>query len=226
MPLPQKLYITATALLPALALIVAVLGSILIGVASPTEAASVGALGTVVLTIMYRRLTWRVLIETLKRTLLINTMLMMIVVSGTMFSNIFQVHGGNRLVSQLVSVMDLTPFWTVSLFLLIVFLVGFILDWVSVVLICLPVFLPVMDGLGIDPMWFAITMIIVIQTSYLTPPMAPSIFYLRSIAPPEIGYRDMYQGVAPFVVCQVIVLVLVMFYPEISTYLPARLVAE
>ena len=226
LPLPQKLYITATALLPALALIVAVLGSILIGVASPTEAASVGALGTVVLTIMYGRLTWRVLIETLKRTLLINTMLMMIVVSGTMFSNIFQVHGGNRLVSQLVSVMDLTPFWTVFLFLLIVFLVGFILDWVSVVLICLPVFLPVMDGLGIDPMWFAITMIIVIQTSYLTPPMAPSIFYLRSIAPPEIGYRDMYQGVAPFVVCQVIVLVLVMFYPEISTYLPARLVAE
>ena len=226
LPLPRKLYITATALLPALALIVAVLGSILIGVASPTEAASVGALGTVVLTIMYRRLTWRVLVETLKRTLLINTMLMMIVVSGTMFSNIFRVHGGNQLVTQFVSFMDLTPFWTVSLFLLIVFLVGFILDWVSVVLICLPVFLPVMDGLGIDPIWFAITMIIVIQTSYLTPPMAPSIFYLKSIAPPEIGYRDMYQGVAPFVVCQIIVLILVMFYPELSTYLPARLVGE
>ncbi len=221
-PLGQKLWVTLTALLPATALIVAVLGSIMVGIASPTEAASVGALGAIVLTIAYGRFNTEMAVDTLKRTLLINCMIMMIVVGGTMFAAIFQVHGGHRLVGNVVDYLDLAPAAMLVLMLFIVFLSGFILDWVSVVLICLPIFLPLIKSIGVDPIWFAVLMIIVIQTSYLTPPMAPSIFYLRSIAPPEIGYRDMYMGVAPFVVCQVLVLVLVVLFPALAEYLPAQ----
>ena len=221
-PLGQKLWVTLTALLPATGLIVAVLGSIMVGIASPTEAASVGALGAIVLTVAYGRFNTEMAIDTLKRTLLINCMIMMIVVGGTMFAAIFQVHGGHRLVGNVVDYLDLAPAAMLVMMLLIVFLAGFILDWVSVVLICLPIFLPLIKSIGVDPIWFAVLMIIVIQTSYLTPPMAPSIFYLRSIAPPEIGYRDMYMGVAPFVVCQVLVLVLVVLFPALAEYLPAQ----
>ena len=221
-PLGQKLWVTLTALLPATALIVAVLGSIMVGIASPTEAASVGALGAILLTVAYGRFNTGMAIDTLKRTLLINCMIMMIVVGGTMFAAIFQVHGGHRLVGNVVDYLDLAPAAMLVMMLLIVFLAGFILDWVSVVLICLPIFLPLIKSIGVDPIWFAVLMIIVIQTSYLTPPMAPSIFYLRSIAPPEIGYRDMYMGVAPFVVCQVLVLVLVVLFPALAEYLPAQ----
>lgn len=221
-PLGQKLWVTLTALLPATGLIVAVLGSIMVGIASPTEAASVGALGAIVLTVAYGRFNTEMAIDTLKRTLLINCMIMMIVVGGTMFAAIFQVHGGHRLVGNVVDYLDLAPAAMLVMMLLIVFLAGFILDWVSVVLICLPIFLPLIKSIGVDPIWFAVLMIIVIQTSYLTPPMAPSIFYLRSIAPPEIGYRDMYMGVAPFVVCQVLVLILVVLFPALAEYLPAQ----
>ncbi|MCG8695824.1 MAG: TRAP transporter large permease subunit, partial [Minwuiales bacterium] len=221
-PLGQKLWVTLTALLPATGLIVAVLGSIMVGIASPAEAASVGALGAIVLTVAYGRFNTEMAIDTLKRTLLINCMIMMIVVGGTMFAAIFQVHGGHRLVGNVVDYLDLAPAAMLVMMLLIVFLAGFILDWVSVVLICLPIFLPLIKSIGVDPIWFAVLMIIVIQTSYLTPPMAPSIFYLRSIAPPEIGYRDMYMGVAPFVVCQVLVLVLVVLFPALAEYLPAQ----
>ncbi len=101
------------------------------------------------------------------------------------------------------------------------FIAGFILDWVSIVLICLPIFIPLLAAANIDPIWFAVLMVVVIQTSYLTPPMAPSIFYLRSIAPPEITYSDMYWGVLPFVACQVITLVLVFAWPELGDLVAA-----
>ena len=222
-PLAEKLRATFTALVPATLLIVAVLGSIMFGIASPTEAASVGAAGIVVLTALYRRLGWRTLVETLRSTLLVNCMIMLIVTTGTMFSNIFRVHGGERLVGGAIGDLALDPSGMVALCLAIVFVAGFILDWVSIVLICLPIFLPILAGHGVDPIWFGVLMMIVIQTSYLTPPMAPSIFYLRSIAPPEIGYRHMYVGVAPYIVCQALVLVLVLAFPSLALYLPASL---
>jgi tripartite ATP-independent transporter DctM subunit len=224
MPLGQKLWVTLTALVPAMLLIVAVLGAIMVGIATPTEAASVGAMGAVVLTIAYGRFKWEVLHDTLRRTLVINCMILLIVVGGTMFSQVFRIHGGNRLVGDIVNFMELPPMGVLTVLLVLTFLAGFILDWVSLVLICLPIFLPLLTVLGIDQIWFGVMMIVVIQTSYLTPPMAPSIFYLRSIAPPEITYGDMYRGVAPFIACQVIVLVLVVLFPAIATYLPKLLI--
>ncbi len=221
--LAEKLKITATGMVPAIGLIAAVLGAIIFGVATPTEAASIGALGAVVLTMAYGRFSFAVLADTLRRTLLINCMILLIVVGGNIFAGIFRLHQGNQLVQGLVSTLDLPSWGVVGVLLLLVFVAGFILDWVSVVLITLPIFLPILAGQGIDPIWFATVMIIVIQTSYLTPPMAPSIFYLRSIAPPEITFGDMYRGVMPFIACQAIVLLLVLLFPWLATYLPSQI---
>lgn len=222
-PLTQKLWITLTALVPAMLLIIAVLGAIMFGIATPTEASSVGALGAVVLAISYRRFNLQILYDTLKRTLIINCMIMMIVVGGSMFSGVFRIHGGNRLVIDLISALDLNATGIITILLLITFLAGFILDWVSIVLIFLPVFLPLLVAMNIDQIWFGVMMIVVIQTSYLTPPMAPSIFYLRSIAPVEMSYADMYKGVMPFILCQIIVLVFVALFPWLATSLPKLL---
>ncbi len=224
-PIGRRLWITLTAFVPAVVLILAVLGAIIVGIATPTEAASVGAVGAVVLTICYGRMTWTVLKETLTQTLLVNCMILLIVVGGSMFSGVFRIHGGNELVSTVVDALGVGELGLVLLLLTVVFIAGFILDWVSIVLICLPIFIPLLAAANVDPIWFAVLMVVVIQTSYLTPPMAPSIFYLRSIAPPEITYSDMYWGVLPFVCCQVVTLLLVFFWPEVATWLPTVLVS-
>ncbi|MFW5679236.1 MAG: TRAP transporter large permease [Pseudomonadota bacterium] len=226
MPLGRKLWVTLTAIVPALLLVVAVLGAILAGISTPTEAASVGALGAVLLTIAYGRMSWTVLQETLSRTLVINCMILLIVVGGSMFAGVFRLHRGNDLVAGAVDYFGLEGMALVLALLLIVFIAGFILDWVSVVLICLPIFVPLLRAAGVDPIWFAVLMVVVIQTSYLTPPMAPAIFYLRSIAPPEITYWQMYKGVLPFVVCQLLVLLIVLFWPATATWLPATIVGR
>lgn len=222
-PLAEKLKITLTGFVPAVILIAAVLGTTMFGIASPTEAASVGALCALVLTALYGRLTWTVFADAVKRTLLINCMIMLIVVGGTMFASVFRVQGGEKLVQAIVADLDIGTYGVLLICLAIVFAAGFILDWVSIVLICLPIFMPIVSALKVDPVWFAILMIVTIQTSYLTPPMAPSIFYLKSIAPPEIGYGDMVRGVLPYVVAQIVTLLAVMFFPWLATYLPSEL---
>jgi tripartite ATP-independent transporter DctM subunit len=223
MPLGDKLRVTLVGFTPPMLLIVAVLGSIMWGIASPTEAASVGSLGAILLALAYRRLDLPGFSDALKRTLLINCMIMLIVVGGTMFSSVFRILGGERLVATMVTELQLDAWVVIAICLAIVFFAGFILDWVSTVLICLPIFLPVIAALKVDPIWFATMMVIMIQTSYLTPPMAPSIFYLRSIAPPEITYRDMCVGVTPFVVCQLLTLLIVVLFPALATYLPKQM---
>ncbi|MDA7948941.1 MAG: TRAP transporter large permease subunit [Hyphomicrobiaceae bacterium] len=223
-PLKDKLLITGKALVPPLALIVAVLGSLLGGIASPTEAAAVGALGTFLLAAAMGELSRRMLEEAFGVTLRITCMIMLIVVGGTMFTSIFAVTGGGGMVRELVSVLGLNALGTIALFLLIVFIAGFVLDWISIVLICVPIFAPVVKSFGIDPIWFAVLVMVVIQSSYLTPPMAPSIFYLRSIAPASMTYNDMYRGVAPFVIAQIAVLIVVLLFPAAATYLPSVMV--
>jgi tripartite ATP-independent transporter DctM subunit len=222
-PLGDKLWTTLTGFVPAVLLIVAVLGSTMFGIASPTEAASVGAFAALVLTALYGRLTWPVVKDALYRTLLINAMILLIVVGGSMFASVFRLHGGERFVQSVVTEAQLSSGMVIFICLAIVFVAGFILDWVSIVLICLPIFLPLISALKIDPIWFATLMVIVIQTSYLTPPMAPSIFYLRSIAPKEVTYRDMCLGVTPYVIMQVVTLVAVIAIPALATYLPSQL---
>ena len=222
-PLPRKLYVSAISLLPALGLVVAVVGSIMAGVAAPTEAAGVGALCTILLTLSYGRLSSAVLWQATRTTIVITAMVMFIIIGGTMFTSTFQVNGGRELIQTGIAVFQLSPTQTVFAVLLIVALLGFVLDWISILLICVPIYEPLLESAGIDPLWFAVLAIVTIQTSYLTPPMAPSLFYLKSIAPPEITYRQMCLGVAPFVGCQLLVLVIVFLFPATALWLPSML---
>jgi tripartite ATP-independent transporter DctM subunit len=220
MPLAAKLRMTLSAIVPAVLLIAAVLGTIMWGVASPTEASAVGCIGAILLTFAYRSFSWALFSEVLKTTLRITSMIMVIVLGGTIFAGIFLLNGGDGLVRGAVEAWRLSPGELIAILLLIIFLLGFILDWVSIVLICIPIYVPILNAAGIDPLWFGVMVCVVIQTSYLTPPMAPAIFYLRAVAPPEITYPDMFRGVVPFIILQLVVLAAVAFYPPTATYLP------
>jgi tripartite ATP-independent transporter DctM subunit len=215
--------VLVSGLLPPAILIAAVLGSILAGIASPTEAGAVGALGAIMLAAAHGRLRPTVMLESLRTTMRVTSFIMLIVLGGMMFASIFQVLGGQRLIAAAIELAALPPAGTIAFFLAIVFLLGFVLDWATIVLLTVPIFAPIVRQLGIDPLWFAVLMIVTLQTSYLTPPMAPAIFYLRSIAPPEITYGDMVRGVVPFIICQLLVLALVGLWPPTATWLPGLL---
>ena len=215
-----KLWISARNLVPPVMMIFAVLGSILLGWASPTEAAAIGALFSVLLTILYRRFAWSGLYEAILKTLQITTMIMTVLLAGTLFTGVFIGGGGINTANKLISTMQLSPWMLLSLVMLILFIAGFFLDWISIVLIFVPIFTPLVQTAGFDPVWFCILFLIMIQTSYLTPPMAPAIFYLRAVAPPEITIQHMYRGVVPFIALQLLTLFIVMAFPILVTWLP------
>jgi tripartite ATP-independent transporter DctM subunit len=224
MPLAAKLRLTVTSLVPVFALIFAVLGSLLGGIASPTEAAAVGALGALLLCILYGRFSMAVLRESLQITVRISAMILLIVAAGTMFMGAFAANGGAKLIRGFIEGAGLGTGGMIFFFLLVVFLLGFVLDWTANVLICVPLFTPFIRAAGIDPVWFATLVIIVIQTGYLTPPMASSIFYLKSIAPPDMTYGQMCRGVVPFILLQVVTLIMVVLFPALATWLPDQIV--
>ena len=223
LPIAAKLRLTGTALFPPLLLIVAVLGSIMAGVAVPTEAAAVGAVGTTLLTICYGRFTWAVMLEAMVKTLSVTAMILTIVVGGTMFSSVFLSSGGFDAVRAVLGYWDLGAWGTLCLVLLLVFLAGFVLDGLSIILIVVPIGIPLIESYDFDPVWFAVLFLIVKQTSYLTPPMAGAIFYFRAIAPGEITLSHMYRGVIPFIILDLIVLVFVMGFPALALWLPEKL---
>ena len=217
----HKLWITLRNLVPPVFMIFAVLGSILLGWASPTEAAAIGALCSVLLTVLYRTFTWPGLYEAIVKTVRITTMIMTVLLAGTLFTGVFIGAGGINTANELIGQMHLTPWMLLSLMMGIIFLAGFFLDWISIVLIFVPIFTPLIKAAGFDPVWFCVLFLVMIQTSYLTPPMAPAIFYLRAVAPESITIRDMYAGVIPFIALQVVTLVIVMAYPVLVTWLPS-----
>jgi len=222
MPLGEKIRVTAVALVPPIVMIFAVLGSIMMGWAAPTEAAGLGAFGAVLLSVVYRTFTLTILMEALIKTVKVTCMITLILLGGNMFAGVFVGGGGVVLANELIANAHLGAWATLALFLLISFIAGFFLDWISVLLIFIPVFIPMVKALGFDPVWFCIMFLIVIQTSYLTPPMAPAIFYLRGISPPEITLSMMYRGVVPFIVLQIITLAIVAAFPELALWLPSK----
>lgn len=224
LPLGEKLWLTVTTLLPVFALIFAVLGSILGGIASPTEAAAVGAAGALILCVIYGQFSPKVLAESLSITVRISAMILLIVAAGTMFMGVFAANRGASLIRDVIEATGLGTTGMIVFFLLIVFLLGFVLDWTANVLICVPLFAPFVRAAGIDPIWFGTLVIIVIQTSYLTPPMASAIFYLKSIAPKDMTYGQMCRGVLPFVGLQLLTLLIVAAFPVLVTWLPERIV--
>ncbi|MCC7273129.1 MAG: TRAP transporter large permease subunit [Alphaproteobacteria bacterium] len=224
-PLAERLRITARALVPPLFMIFAVLGSIMLGWAAPTEAAAIGAFGSVLLTLFYRTFTWRALHESVMKTLQISTMIMAIILGGSMMTGAFVGAGGIAVAQELVNNLALGPWGLMVIVLFLAFIAGFFLDWISIVLILVPIFAPLLTMAGINMVWFCIALLIVIQTSYLSPPMAPAIFYFRAISPPEITTAHMYRGVVPFICLQLVTLAIVLSFPGTVLWLPKMLLA-
>ena len=206
-----------------LLMIFAVLGSIMMGFAAPTEAAALGAGASLILTIFYKKFTIKTFKEALIKTITVTSMIMFILLAGSLFTGVFAASGGMSLMKDIVYSLNLSPWILLLSFLAIIFIAGFFLEWISILLIFIPIFTPIITDLGFNPVWFCILVLIMIQTSYLTPPMAPAIFYLRGVSPPEMKLKTMYQGVIPFVMIQVVALAIVMVYPDLVTWLPDKL---
>jgi tripartite ATP-independent transporter DctM subunit len=223
-PLKQKLIITATGMLPSLALIFSVMGSIVLGLSPPTEAAALGAFGSIILTIAYGNFTLQAVKETVIQTLRISSMMMIILVGGSMFSGVFLGMGGGDATEKILAALHLSPWGVLIFFLIIIYLAGFILDWASILLVFVPIFSPIIAKLGFDPIWFGTLFIMMIQTSYLTPPMAPAIFYLKGIAPPEITTNEIFKGIVAYMFLQLIGIALVTTFPQIALWLPDKLI--
>jgi tripartite ATP-independent transporter DctM subunit len=222
-PFLQKVLITIKALVPPLFMIFAVLGSIMLGWAAPTEAAGLGALGAFLMTILYGKFSFSMFGGALVKTILITSMIMFILMAGSLFTGVFVASGGMSIMREIIGGLELSPFMLLVIFLAIVFIAGFFLEWISILLIFVPIFMPFVREMGFEPVWFCMLLLIMIQTSYLTPPMAPAIFYLRGVAPPAITLRHMYAGVVPFIVIQIIALAIVAAFPQTALWLPTQL---
>ena len=216
----HNIWIIISALVPLLTLIFSVLGSIMLGWATPTEAGAMGALGTIFLTILYRTFKLSFLSEAFIKTLRITSMIVTILLGGMMFASIFVALGGLSVVRNFFEVSNLTVWPTILIFMLITFIAGFVLEFISIMIIVVPVAVAVLRPMGVDDVWFCILFLIVIQTSYLTPPMAPAIFFLRGISPPEIRLADMYRGVIPFIMLHFVCIGLIIIFPELALLLP------
>lgn len=220
LPFKEKVLVTVKALVPPVLLVFCVLGSILLGVASPTEAAAVGGAGGLILSLIYGSITWRALGQAVMQTLRITTMIMFILMGGMMFTSVFFSWGGMAIITGFVSALDLSPWALLIVVLLLAFLLGFFLEWISILLIFIPIFTPILTHVGFEPIWFCMLFLLIIQTSYLTPPMAPAIFYLRGISPPEMTLSHMYWGMVPFLLIQGLMIVLIMAFPQLVMWLP------
>ncbi len=195
------------AILPPLTLIVIVLGSIFAGIATPTESASVGALGAMVLAAMYRKLTWKVVIESCQETVKVTAMVFAILIGATAFSMVFIYTGADLIVEQFMMGLPGEKWGFIFLVMLAIFLLGFFIDFIEISYIVVPILLPTAHKIGIDPMWFAILIAMNLQSSFLTPPFGFSLFYLKGVAPPEVSTLDIYRGVLPFIFLQMMVLI-------------------
>lgn len=210
-------------LLPPLALILAVLGSILSGIATPTEAAAVGAAGATILALVYGQLTISRLKEVTDGTLKVTSMIFMIFIGAAIFSLVFRGFGGDEQVQALFEAMPGGKLGAMLVVMLVIFLLGFILDFIEITFVVVPIVAPILLAMGIDPVWLGIMIAINLQTSFLTPPFGFALFYLRGVAPKELPTSAIYKGVAPFIAIQVGMLVLLSFIPELATWLPDKL---
>ena len=213
----KKLFVVV---LPPIFLIFAVLGSIIGGIAAPTEAASMGGLGSILIAFVGKRLTKEVIIETVQGTMRISAMVFFILICAQAFSLAFRGLNGDELILMLFQFVPGGVTADLVFVLVMLFLLGFFLEWIEICYIVLPLFWPVLDKSGVDPVWFAILAGVVLQTSFLTPPVGWALFFLKGVAPPEVSSKDIYIGVMPFVALQLVGLVLLFLYPGLATWLP------
>ena len=212
--------IMLTSLLPPFVLISSVLGSILLGIATPTEAAGVGALGAILLAVSKKSLNRKNLTEAVETTTEITAMVFMILLGSSIFSLVFRGFGGDDLITGIFTELPGGAFGAILLVMVIIFLLGFILDFIQITLVVVPIVGPALLMLGVDPIWLGIMIAINLQTSFLTPPFGFALFYLRGVAPDSLATKDIYRGVIPFILIQIGLLIALAIFPELVTALP------
>ena len=220
-------------IIPPAGLILLVLGSIFMGVATVTEASGVGALGAMLIALLFKRLNWKVLKDVVLNTMNTSAYIFAIFVGATIFALVLRECGGDQLIESALTGLGLGPNGLIIFVLVLVFLLGFFLDWIEISLIILPLLAPVISGLDLqingfgvvdfpNLTWFALLVAVTLQTSFLTPPVGFALFYLKGVCPPSVSMVDIYRGVVPFIILQLIGLVLVFLFPELVTWLPSK----
>lgn len=205
---------------PPILLVVAVLGSIVGGIAAPTEAASMGAVGAILITVGAGRFKWSVLKEVALETAKITAIMMFILMMAQVFALAFRGLHGEDLIVKMFEWLPGGVNSDIWFMMALIFVLGFFIEWIEISYIAVPLFLPVLIAQGVDPVWLAMLITINLQSSFLTPPFGWALFYLKGVAPPEVRIKDIYQGVIPFIVLQGATLALVFFYPQIALWLP------
>ena len=217
----QKVFMIIKSFLPPFGLILLVMGAILAGIATPTEAAALGALGSLALALANRMLTWTVIVQACLSTLRTTCMIMLLFVGGKLFSVVFLSIGGGDVVADLLLGMEVNPYVVLAIMMAVVFFLGMFIDWAAILLVTVPIFTPIALDLGFNPLWFAMLVCVNLQTSFLTPPFGYALFYFKGVAPPAYTMGDIYRGIMPFVVIQILGLILMVIFPGIITWLPS-----
>jgi len=225
-PMRHKLYLLATGLLPTVVLILAVLGSIFLGIAAPTEAAAVGALAATIMVAAYRRLNFRVIKETCFATAGTFSMVFIVVVGATFFTSIFLGLGCGEVVNSFVLGAPGGKWGALLVIMFIIFVLGMLIDWMGIVLIMIPIVTPIATQVGFDPLWFSMMIIVNLQMSFISPPFAYAIFFLKAVTTPEQGIDSghIIRGAVPYIGMIIIALTLMAFFPEIVTWLPGQMI--
>jgi tripartite ATP-independent transporter DctM subunit len=203
-------------------LILAVLGSIFFGIAAPTEAAAVGSMASIFLAIFYGRFSITMLKEAILETTYVSSMILTIVVGAFVFTGTFMLIGGGDIVQEFLFSISGNKWVILGIMVFCFFIFGLFMEWVGIVPILVPIFTPIITRLGFDPLWVGILFCVAMQTSFLTPPMAPALFYLKGVAPKEIDFsKHIVKGAIPFIIIQLISLFVLAIFPKIVTYLPS-----
>ena len=198
-----------------------VLGGIYGGVFTPTEAAGLGAAGAALLVIFNKKMNWEVIRDSSYATMKTTAMIMMLFIGGKFFSTVFLSMGGGDVVADLMIGSGLNRWVVLTIMMVIVFLMGMFIDWAAILLITVPVFMPIVLELEFNPLWFSLLMCVNLQTSFVTPPFGYALFYFKGVAPPEYTMMHIYKGIIPFVILQLIGLAILVFFPGLTTWLPA-----
>jgi len=221
LPLGKKLLMIVTSMLPTLLLILAVLGTIFFGIAAPTEAAAVGAFASILLALSYRRLNWKAFKDSIYQTLRVSSMIMLIVAAAFVFTGTFMLVGGGDLVKGFLLGLPIGRWGILAIMMGAFFIFGLFMEWVGIVPILVPIFTPVIAGLGFDPLWTGILFCVTMQTSFLTPPMAPALFYIKGVAPKDVDFgRHIVAGTIPFIGLQLVGVALLAIFPQLALWLP------
>ncbi len=220
-PVPKRISMAAINLVPPALLIIGVLGAIFSGVATPTEASGVGAFLAFLMTFVYRRFSWKMLKAVILSTGRTVSMVMIILVGASCFTGVFLGIGGKEVLMNLIWTLGMGNKWLMlAIMMFIVFILGALIDWIGIIYITFPVFLPIAEQLGFDLLWFVVLVSVNLQNSFLSPPFGYALFYLKGVAPPGVTTEDIYRGIVPFIALQLVGLTICILFPDLITYLP------